>query len=194
MRPADRVRRYTPAPLSVALCGTERAALDVIATALTEQGATVVRPQSKGAMGDAKARRVIAHAFAGSARIDAVVVCPALPAARQRRRGEADFTATIDTALKSTFFLAKHALVQLGHGGGGALIVVLPPLAADAGVAGRVAADALECMVDALAKAAPSGVRVGSVDGAASADRIAAAVGLLIARRSKGPFRAVLRG
>jgi hypothetical protein len=180
---ATRARRPT-----IVLCGSARDRVSALAGALARRGARVLGGAAEDrddAQGDVASRRWMARMWTTAKRVDAVVICPALPAAGRRGANPAEWLAGLDATLKPTFFLAKHALLRLARGGGGAVVAVIPAPRRDGGE--RVAEEGMRALIEGLARAAPRRARVAAITGAPAPGRGAARV-----RESAALARAVL--
>jgi hypothetical protein len=172
---------------TILLCGSALDTIVALESALARSGVRL--PGRTGgndaAGGDAASRQWMTRRWKAAARVDAVVLCPALPAAARRERSAAEWLACIDASLKPTFFLAKHALLRLARGRGGTLVVLIPAPGGDA--LRRVAEDGMRALIEGLVRAAPRRVRVAALTGAPPLGQGAAR-----GRRSAALARAVL--
>ena len=185
-----------PARRAILLCGQQRALIAAIARELAATGAQIIIQTAPGDAtatrrvgrdgiefemiagelgGETPSRRLADAAWRAGRGIEAVIVCPRLPAGRARQGWDAG----LSTALKGPAFLAKE-LGRRWRRSGGSLIIAIGLASADRPLA-AVFRSTLLTMVDALSRALPA-VRVAAVvaDTEADAAEIARGVARLV--------------
>lgn len=156
----------TEMPLLIQAAPREVAAAQRLCRSLSE-AAPVAAVIAAELGGEAASRRLVQAAWKAADRLEAVVICPALPTAGATREPDLEqWNAGVAAGLRSPFFLAQQAGLRLAEEGGGRLVVAVGAARGGRDPMTSVVRAGLECMVVALAKALPSAVVVTAVIGA----------------------------